>query len=111
LLGLLWAVIQTAVLVFLAFLHNLIADLTGGLVLGVVDDTPVRTDTGPPGSRRPPPPGRSRADQPSAVAARTDVSTTQPQQALSRVRGPRGPRSAVTDPPHGGDGDELFAER
>lgn len=38
LLGLLWVVIQTAVLVFLAFLHNLIADLTGGLVVGVVEE-------------------------------------------------------------------------
>jgi hypothetical protein len=38
LLGLLWVVVQTAVLVFLAFLHNLIADLTGGLVLGVIED-------------------------------------------------------------------------
>jgi hypothetical protein len=38
LLGLLWVVIQTAVLVFLAFLHNLIADLTGGLVIGVIED-------------------------------------------------------------------------
>ena len=43
LLGLLWVVVQTAVLVFLAFLYNLIADLTGGLTFGIVDDTP----TGP----------------------------------------------------------------
>jgi hypothetical protein len=41
LLGLLGVVIQTAVLVFLSFLHNLIADLTGGLTLTVIDDTPV----------------------------------------------------------------------
>jgi hypothetical protein len=40
LLGLLWVVVQTAVLVFLSFLHNLIADLTGGLTLTVIDDTP-----------------------------------------------------------------------
>jgi len=40
LLGLLWVVVQTAVLVFLAFLYNLIADLTGGLTFGIVDDTP-----------------------------------------------------------------------
>ncbi len=37
-LGLLWVVVQTAVLVFGAFLHNLIADLTGGLVVTVVDE-------------------------------------------------------------------------
>jgi hypothetical protein len=47
LLGLLGVVIQTAVLVFLSFLHNLIADLTGGLTLSVIDDTPV------PGARAP----------------------------------------------------------
>lgn len=47
LLGLLWAVVQTAVLVFLAFLHNLIADLTGGLAIGVIDDTPVRAEPHP----------------------------------------------------------------
>ena len=36
LLSLLWAVVQTAMLVFLAFLHNLIADLTGGLSVSVL---------------------------------------------------------------------------
>ena len=39
LLGGMWVIVQTAVLVFLSFLHNLIADLTGGLVIGVVDDS------------------------------------------------------------------------
>lgn len=44
-LGLLWAVVQTAVFVFLAFLYNLMADLTGGVVLGVVDESdPVPAD-------------------------------------------------------------------
>ena len=38
LLGAMWVIVQTAILVFLSFLHNLIADLTGGLVIGVVDD-------------------------------------------------------------------------
>jgi hypothetical protein len=40
LLGLLWVVVQTAVLVFFSFLHNLLADLTGGLVVTVNDTTP-----------------------------------------------------------------------
>ena len=40
LLGLLGVVVQTAVLVFLSFLHNLIADLTGGLSVTVYDRTP-----------------------------------------------------------------------
>jgi hypothetical protein len=46
LLGAMWVIVQTFVLVFLAFLHNLIADLTGGLVIGIVDDTPSTTTAG-----------------------------------------------------------------
>lgn len=34
------AIVNTAVLVFAAFLHNLIADLTGGLVLGIAEEGP-----------------------------------------------------------------------
>ncbi len=40
LLGLLGVVIQTGLVVFLAFLYNLIADLVGGLTFTFVDDTP-----------------------------------------------------------------------
>lgn len=40
LLGALGVIIQTAVLVFLSFLHNLIADLTGGITISVLDDQP-----------------------------------------------------------------------
>lgn len=40
LLGLLWVVVQTAVLVFFSFVHNLLADLTGGLAVTVNDTTP-----------------------------------------------------------------------
>jgi hypothetical protein len=52
LLGLLWMVVQTAVLVFLAFLHNLIADLTGGLAISVIDDTPGAAARGEAPARR-----------------------------------------------------------
>jgi hypothetical protein len=52
LLGLLWVVVQTAVLVFLAFLYNLIADLTGGLTIGVIDDTPGAAARGEAPARR-----------------------------------------------------------
>lgn len=38
LLGAMGVIVQTALLVFLAFLYNLIADLTGGLVIGVADE-------------------------------------------------------------------------
>jgi hypothetical protein len=40
LLGLLGVVIATGLMVFLAFLFNLIADLVGGLTFSFVDDTP-----------------------------------------------------------------------
>lgn len=111
LLGLLWAVVQTAVLVFLAFLHNLIADLTGGVVLGVVDDTPVRPDT-----------GTSRVAQAAATGpvsgpiSRTptpqDASRTQPQMRTATgasddpVRGTNDPAPRTR-----GDGDEMFVDR
>jgi hypothetical protein len=113
LLGLLWAVVQTAVLVFLAFLHNLIADLTGGLVLGVVDDTPVRAEASPtrvaqaaasgavsgPISRPPSPP-------------RPDASSTQPQQRVVPSDGAlEASWVAEASERTRGDGDALFAER
>lgn len=47
LLGLLATIVQTAVLVFLAFLHNLIADLTGGLTISVIDDGPTQVRPAP----------------------------------------------------------------
>lgn len=46
LLGLLWVIVQSAIYVFLAFLHNLLADLVGGLKVTVIDETP----TAPPAS-------------------------------------------------------------
>jgi hypothetical protein len=80
LLGLLWVVVQTAVLVFLSFLHNLIADLTGGLTLSVIDDTPGAAARGEAPPRRvttastPPP----RPDGPSAAAGDGSARTGRP---------------------------------
>ena len=51
LLGLLWVVVQTAVLVFLSFVHNLIADLTGGLAFTMNDVTPGAAARGEAGDR------------------------------------------------------------
>jgi hypothetical protein len=50
-LALVWAVVQTALLVLLAFLHNLITDLTGGIALTMEIETPpgVRAGEGPTG--------------------------------------------------------------
>lgn len=39
LLGLLGVVVQTGIMVFMAFLYNLIADLTGGLSFGFLDES------------------------------------------------------------------------
>ncbi len=66
-LGLLWVVVQTAVVVFLAFLHNLIADLTGGLELSVVDEAA----PDPEASDR-----RSEAAGPAAAASRPRASSS-----------------------------------
>ncbi len=111
LLGALWAVVQTAVMVFLAFLYNLLADLTGGLAIGVVEEGvaaasrattsgPPTTATTPPVSRTGPQPtgrvARSRPDErrsdepPTAVDDRTPA-------------GAKGPVRRVAD--------ELFGER
>ena len=49
-LGLLGVVIQTGVLVFLAFLANLIFDLVGGIAITLEDDRP--SGTAPQGARR-----------------------------------------------------------
>jgi hypothetical protein len=81
LLGLLWVVVQTAVLVFLSFLHNLIADLTGGLTLTVIDDTPGAAARGEAPARRvttsSTPPERTDPG-PAADPARRDRGTGRP---------------------------------
>ena len=66
LLGLLWVVVQTAVLVFFSFLHNLLADLTGGLAVTVNDTTPGAA------ARTEPNRHRSQASAGSASGARTE---------------------------------------
>jgi hypothetical protein len=93
LLGLLGVVIQTAVLVFLSFLHNLIADLTGGLTLTVLDDTPAAgaraphtTTTGgaaPITARRPPAPETAARPAPQ-TSARPAPTPTPPVRPLGR---------------------------
>ncbi len=54
LLGGLWVIIQTALYVFLSFLHNLIADLVGGITIGVIEESVSSwTARSPPTARRP----------------------------------------------------------
>lgn len=96
LLGGMGVIVQTAVLVFLAFLYNLIADLTGGLSIGILED-------GPPAAG-----GSSRNG--ATVSSRSLNSTA------SRVQQPRTPRSpgpTRSREPAGSrrqEGEELFNE-
>ena len=105
LLGLLWVVVQTAVMVFLAFIHNLIADLTGGLSITVIEEggtaraQPVRhvtTASTPPATRT----GRTEASHPA------DRQATPPRQDQP-LSDPTPSRTRVAD----SDADDLFRGR
>lgn len=92
LLGLLWVVVQTAVLVFLSFLHNLLADLTGGLAVTVNDTTPGAAARG------------ETTRQPSAMGstARAETSRTPPSSSPGRPPVPplrRDPEASRSAPP------------
>ena len=101
LLGGMGVIVQTAVWVFLAFLYNLISDLTGGLSIGVVEDGPVSRPTtgsarGLTGSTTPP-----RATNTAAGSAyRSDHPDDSD---APRSREPAGRRGR-------GDGDDLFTQ-
>lgn len=96
LLGLLWVVVQTAILVFLAFLHNLIADLTGGLVFTMVDDTPGSAARGEPAE-----PSRSGRQQRAAPARASRRNTADESTAAHPSLAPMNARRAApaTRPP------------
>lgn len=120
LLGLLWVVVQTAVLVFFSFLHNLLADLTGGLAVTVNDSTPgTSTET-----RRPAPQSASRGPAPrgrgaAAATGRPPVPPLQPdpEAGRSRARSSSGAERPMPDPEApGGDrgsdsGEVMFGDR
>ncbi|MCC5948593.1 MAG: DUF3566 domain-containing protein [Nitriliruptoraceae bacterium] len=120
LLGGMGVVVATAVSVFVAFLYNLIADLTGGITVGVVDDAPaargpvggnarpdhsgsVPMDRAVTTGRRPAVTGSTTVmdgdrsgEQPRTAPASDEVTRTQQQEPVGRGRR------------H--DGDELFRE-
>lgn len=129
-LGLLWVVVQTAVVVFLAFLHNLIADLTGGVVVAVLDEA---IDAPSPSGRARPTTARERdSDATAALAAPAPGSSTP---SPGGAAGPTARRASVDDatrraarrsetpprrasgsarsdaPRRRSDGDELFGGR
>ena len=121
LLGLLWIVVQTAVLVFLAFLYNLISDLVGGIGLTIIDDTtPTSMTSATSTSARPvataghQPSVARNSSRPSSTAASAERASargyddgTAQQPAVSPDTSARittRPRDNVTD-------DDLFSDR
>jgi hypothetical protein len=103
LLGGMGVIIQTAVLVFFAFLYTLISDLTGGLTIGVVEEgTPVRSA-----------PASKRNLTASSVPPRTTNATgsSAPSQVVPQAAqdapSPRSREPAGRSRP---EGDELFNE-
>jgi hypothetical protein len=103
LLGLLWVVVQTAVLVFLSFLHNLIADLTGGIVIGIVEEG---APSAPPAPTAAPGWAGGSAPPPAARDARSRPSRAAPDPWQARAPYPE------TMPQAGGrDSDDLFGRR
>jgi hypothetical protein len=79
-LAVVWAFVQTALLVLLAFLHNLIADLTGGIAVTMEVETPAGV--------RPP-------AQASAQAGATAATGAAPPPVVARP-GPAGPNDQTT---------------
>jgi len=124
-----WAVVQTALLVLLAFLHNLIADLTGGIVVSMDVETPpgVRaagpstpdpspapsapsTRSGPPGGAGPAPAPPTVVARPGPAGPNDQTATVEPVDALEAVVQPRPRRgpNAGGEPAGGG---RLFGDR
>jgi len=115
-LAIVWAVVQTALLVLLAFLHNLIADLTGGIVVTMEVETP---SSGRPveasGPSRPPAPtvttpaaGKVVA-RPGPAGPNDQTTTVEPVDAIEAVVQPRPRRRPAVDGASGGG--RLFGDR
>jgi len=90
--GLLWVVVQTAVMVFLAFLYNLIADLTGGVAIIAVDEAAPSPRSAPTGRTQTP------DDSTSSTSRRSQSGST-------------GSRTAAIPPTGAGTGFEGSARR
>jgi hypothetical protein len=108
-LALVWAVVQTALLVLLAFLHNLVADLTGGIAVVMDVETPpaARAAAGAPTGRGSvPPPVVAR---PGPAGPNDQTTTVEPIDAIEAVVQPR-PRRRP-DAEGGSSGGRLFGDR
>jgi len=116
-LAMMWAVVQTALLVLLAFLHNLVADLTGGIAITMEVETPAGTgSTGmsrpgaptvtTPGSGRPPVVAR-----PGPAGPNDQTTTVEPVDGIEAVVQPRPRRRPGEEPERGTPGGRLFGDR
>jgi len=108
-LAVVWAVVQTALLVLLAFLHNLIADLTGGIAVVMDVETPAGTSRGASGGAAGtagtvPPPVVAR---PGPAGPNDQTTTVEPVDAIEAVVQPR---PTPRPKPEGGGG-KLFGDR
>ncbi len=110
-LALVWAVVQTALLVLLAFLHNLVADLTGGITVVMDIETPPGVRANGPGSAP-----ESGSGQPPVIARpgpagpNDQTTTVEPVDAIEAVVQPRPRRRPDGDGGATGGG-RLFGER
>ena len=103
-LAFVWAVVQTALLVLLAFLHNLIADLTGGIA--VVMDVEMPAGTRKQGtSVAPPAPVVAR---PGPAGPDDQTTTVEPVDAIEAVVPPKPRRRPARE---GDAGGRLFGGR
>ena len=120
-LAVVWAVVQTALLVLLAFLHNLIADLTGGIVVTMEVETPPagRSVSGSGLSNLPSPtvsaPGSGTVvARPGPAGPNDQTTTVEPVDAIEEIVQPRPRRRPAGGPSQGGgtpDGGRLFGDR
>lgn len=107
-LAFVWAVVQTALLVLLAFLHNLIADLTGGIAVVMDVETPSAPRGGGGAMTAPPAPVVAR---PGPAGPDDQTTTVEPVDAIEAVVPPK-PRRRPEDGAGKGDGGgRLFGGR
>ncbi len=116
-LAVVWAVVQTALVVLLAFLHNLVADLTGGIAVTMDVETPAGARPAGGSSPQGSGPGAGQGEKvPPPVVARpgpagpNDQTTmVEPVDAIEAVVQPRPRRRPPED--GGAGGGRLFGDR
>ena len=108
-LAVVWAVVQTALLVLLAFLHNLIADLTGGITVTMEVETPAN---GRPASGAAAPVAPPVVARPGPAGPNDQTTTVEPVDAIEAVVQPRPRRRPPEgEGPDGQSGGRLFGDR